>query len=309
MKKIILDVDTGIDDALGILLAISSDDIDLMGITTVSGNIDVDSSTNNTLRVLTLIGKVDEVNVYKGATKPMNRNARYATEVHGNSGMANQLLDIDVNYKHLMSAEDFIIKTVKENPNEITIVMTAPETNLAQALKKAPEIESMIKEVIIMGGVVTGKGNESPVAEYNIAIDPEAADIVFNSKFKVSMVGLDVTKKALLTDSHIDRISDDSTVKEFVRNVTKPYMDRFMIDNGVHGCAIHDPLAVAVAFRDDLVEFEHKYVAVETSSTYCDGMTICDFDNRWGKEPNVHVGLKIYDERFLDMFIEHMNKL
>lgn len=309
MKKIILDVDTGIDDALGILLAISSDEIDLMGITTVSGNIDVDSSTNNTLRVLTLIGKVDEVNVYKGATKPMNRNARYATEVHGNSGMANQLLDIDVNYKNIMSAEDFIIKTVKENPNEITIVMTAPETNLAQALKKAPEIESLIKEVIIMGGVVTGKGNESPVAEYNIAIDPEAADIVFNSKFKVSMVGLDVTKKALLTDSHIDRISDDSTVKEFVRNVTKPYMDRFMIDNGVHGCAIHDPLAVAVAFRDDLVEFEHKYVAVETSSTYCDGMTICDFDNRWGKEPNVHVGLKIYDERFLDMFIEHMNKL
>lgn len=309
MKKLILDVDTGIDDALGILLANSADGIELMGITTVSGNIDVDSATNNTLRVLTLIGKADEVNVYKGATKPLKRNARYATEVHGNSGMANQLLDLDIEYNHIMDADDYMIKTIKENPNEITIVMTGPETNLAQALKKSPEIEPLIKEVIIMGGVVTGKGNESPVAEYNIAIDPEAADIVFNSSFKVYMVGLDVTKKALLTDAHIDRMSDDSTVKDFVRNVTKPYMDRFMIDNGIHGCAIHDPLAVAVAFRDDLIEFEHRYVAVETNSTYCDGMTICDFDNRWGKEPNVHIGLNVDAEKFLSMFIEHMDKL
>lgn len=308
MKKVILDVDTGIDDALGILLAIVSKEINLMGITTVSGNIDVESSTLNTLRVLKLIDKTDEVGVYMGATQPLKRNTRYATEVHGSTGMADQLLDLDVEYKHKMDAEDFIIKTIKENPNEITIVMTAPETNLANALAKAPEIEDMIKEVIIMGGVVGGKGNESPVAEFNIAIDPEAAHTVFNGSYDFTMIGLDVTKKALLTEDDIKKISDTSIVKKFISDVTKVYMDRYFLDNGIHGCAIHDPLAVAVAIDSSLVETEHKFIAIERSSEYCDGMTICDFDNKWGKEPNAHVALRVDRERFINFFIDRMSQ-
>ncbi|MGB3368338.1 MAG: nucleoside hydrolase [Acidaminobacteraceae bacterium] len=308
MKKVILDVDTGIDDALGILLAIISPEIDLMGITTVSGNIDVESSTLNTLRVLKLIDKTDEVGVYMGATKPLSRSIRYATEVHGSTGMADQLLDFDVKYKHIMDAEDFIIKTVKENPGEITIVMTAPETNLARAFAKAPEIEDMIKEVIIMGGVVGGKGNESPVAEFNIAIDPEAAHIVFNGNYDLTMIGLDVTKKALLTEDDIAKITETSRVKKFIGDVTKIYMDRFFLDNGIHGCAIHDPLAVAVAIDSSLVETEHKFIVIERNSEYCDGMTICDFDGRWGKKPNVHVALAVDSERFINFFIDRMSR-
>lgn len=308
MKKVILDVDTGIDDALGILLAIISPEIELMGITTVSGNIDVESSTLNTLRVLKLIDKTDEVGVYMGATKPLKRSTRYATEVHGSTGMADQLLDLDVEYKHIMDADDFIIKTVKENPGEITIVMTAPETNLANAFAKAPEIESMIKEVVIMGGVVDGKGNESPVAEFNIAIDPEAAHIVFNGNYDFTMIGLDVTKKAILTVDDIAKISDDSRVKKFIGDVTKVYMDRYFIDNAIRGCAIHDPLAVAVAIDKSLVETEHKFIAIERNSEYCDGMTVCDFDGKWGKTPNAKVALKVDKERFIDFFISRMNQ-
>lgn len=308
MKKVILDVDTGIDDALGILLAIISPEIELMGITTVSGNIDVESSTLNTLRVLKLIDKTNEVGVYMGATKPLTRKTRYATEVHGSTGMADQLLDLDVKYNHIMNAEDFIIKTIRENPGEITIVMTAPETNLANALAKDPEIENMISEVIVMGGVVSGKGNESPVAEFNIAIDPEAAHIVFNGSYDFTMIGLDVTKKALLTSDDIAKISDDSKVKKFIGDVTKLYMNRYFLDNGIYGCAIHDPLAVAVAIDKTLVKTEDKFIAIERNSEYCDGMTICDFDDRWGKIANAKVALEVDKTRFIDLFINRMSQ-
>lgn len=306
MKKIILDVDTGIDDALGILLALGSKTLDVLGITTVSGNIDVRSATLNTLRVLSLINKIKDVPVYEGAKKPLVRSPRYAVEVHGASGMADQLLELPVSYENEMLAEDFMINQIKANPGEVTIVMTGPQTNLALALEKAPEIESLIDQVIVMGGVVSGRGNESPVAEFNIAIDPEAADRVFNASFKTTMVGLDVTKKALLTQAHIASLKD-SAVKTFLENVTKPYMDKFFIDNGSHGCAIHDPMAVAVAIDQTLITAPHKYLAVECNSDYCDGMTICDFDGKWGKKPNVHVALEVDAARFLSMFLSAMD--
>jgi purine nucleosidase len=305
-KKVILDVDTGIDDAIGIILAATAPEIELLGITTVSGNIDLESATRNTLRVLKLLGKED-VKVYKGAESPLMRSIRYAVEVHGSSGLADQLEDIDVSYNESIEAWDFIKQMALQYPNEITLIMTGPQTNLALTLQKYPEVEKQLKEVIVMGGTVKDKGNESPVAEFNIAIDPEAAEQVFDSSLKVTMIGLDVTKKALLKRAHFEGLKKDSPVAAFVMNVTKQYMDRFYIDNGIYGCAMHDPLAVTMAITPELVKTYPYYVAVETQSRFCDGQTICDFDNRWGKDPNVYVGLEVDSPAFIDFLIARIN--
>lgn len=304
MKKIILDVDTGIDDAIAIILATRSPELEVMGITTVSGNIDLESATRNTLRVLTLLGKENEVNVYKGAEKPLKRAIRYAVEIHGKSGMAGQLENIDVTHRETKSAIDFIIETIKAYPHEITMIMTGPETNFALALEKAPEIAQLVKAIVVMGGVVDGRGNESPVAEFNIAIDPEAANAVFNCGAEVTMVGLDVTKKALLTKAHFEGLDESSKVSSFVMNVTHSYMERFYLDNGVYGCAMHDPLAVATCIDPTLVVAKPYYVGVETNSIFCDGQTVCDFAGRWQKAPNVKVALEVDSERFLKLLIE-----
>ncbi len=314
MKKIILDVDTGIDDAIGIMLACASPELDVQAITTVSGNIDLESATRNTLRVLKIIGH-ENVPVYAGERAPLKRNVRYATEIHGSTGLAGQLTDVEVNDKlqNVLSSEtsaiDFMIDTIKNNRNEITVIMTGPETNFAKAMEREPEIQNWVKEIIIMGGAADMRGNESPVAEFNIAIDPEAAHRVFSSNAKVTMVGLDVTTRALLTRDRIDEITGNKAVRDFVYGATYDYMERFHQKNGVYGCCMHDPLAVSLSVDPNLVKTLHRFVGVETNSNYCDGMTVCDFDNRWGKEPNVHVAMDIDPKVFIDFLIERLNKL
>lgn len=307
-KKVILDVDTGIDDAIGIILAATAPEIELLGITTVSGNIDLESATRNTLRVLKLINRQDTVSVYKGSEKPLSRDIRYAVEVHGQSGLAGQLEDIPVEHNETKPAWVFYNEMAAMNPGEITLIMTGPQTNLALALQKYPELRGRIKEVIVMGGAVKEKGNESPTAEFNIAIDPEAAEYVFSSGMQVTMIGLDVTKKSLLKREHFEGLNPESPVAQFVMNVTKQYMDRFFIDNGIYGCAMHDPLAVTMGIQPGFVTTVPYFVGVETKSQYCDGQTVCDFDNRWGKAPNVHVGMAVDSEGFIAFLIDRINK-
>lgn len=314
MKKIILDVDTGIDDAIGIMVACASEELDIQAITTVSGNIDLESATRNTLRVLKLINRF-EIPVYAGEKAPLKRSVRYATEIHGSTGLAGQLPDIDVQERLSnvlasdKSAIDIIIETIKENKNEITVVMTGPETNFAKAMEREPEIQDWVKEIIIMGGAADIRGNESPVAEFNIAIDPEAAEMVFGSRAKVTMVGLDVTTRALLTRDRISEITSNEAVKDFVHGATYDYMERYHKKHGVYGCCMHDPLAVSLAINPDLVSTVHRFVGVETRSQYCDGMTVCDFDGRWNKDANVHVAIDIDPKVFIDFMIDRLNRL
>lgn len=306
-SKVILDVDTGIDDAIGIMLAATAPELEVLGITTVSGNIDLESATKNTLRVLALIKR--EIKVYPGELKPLRRNIRYATEVHGASGLAGQLEEMLCSPAQSQHAVDFIIETVKANPHEVTIICTGPQTNLAMALRRAPEIKALIHKVIVMGGAVAVKGNESPVAEFNIAIDPEAAYEVFESGMDVTMIGLDVTKRALLKREHFEGLNQELEASQFVMAVTKQYMDRFFLDNGIYGCAMHDPLAVTMAIRPEFVKTAFHYVAVEHQSQFCDGQTVCDFDNRWQKSPNVKVGMEVDSESFIAFLIERINQI
>lgn len=307
-KKVILDVDTGIDDAIGIILAATAPEIELLGITTVSGNIDLESATRNTLRVLKLINQYDSVPVYKGSEKPLCRDIRYAVEVHGQSGLAGQLEHVEVEHREEKLAWAFYKEMTDLYPGEITLIMTGPQTNLALALQKYPDIKHQFKEVIVMGGAVKEKGNESPTAEFNIAIDPEAAEQVFSSGMQVTMIGLDVTKKSLLKREHFDGLNQASPVAQFVMNVTKQYMDRFYMDNGIYGCAMHDPLAVTMGIKPEFVTTIPYFVGVETNSHYCDGQTVCDFDNRWGKTPNVQVGMAVDSEGFIAFLIDRINQ-
>ncbi|MCY9668648.1 nucleoside hydrolase [Paenibacillus alginolyticus] len=303
-KKVILDVDTGVDDALGILLAVRSGNMDVLGITTVNGNVSLDQATKNTCKILQLLGMEEKIPVVKGADKPLMRASHFEHHVHGNDGLGGALSDMPVHMQTTAGhASDFIVNQVREHVGEVTLVMTAPLTNLALAVMKHPDLIHQVKEVIVMGGVVQGFGNITPTAEYNMYVDPEAAKIVFQAGFpSLTLVGLDVTRKALLTDEHIRELGD-SPIARYVQESTANYMKRYYERNGVRACALHDPLAVGVALNKQLVTTRHYYVDVETRSELCDGQTVCDFQNRLSKEANVHVCMDVSADEFLQLFI------
>lgn len=303
-KKVILDVDTGVDDALGILLAVLSGQLEVLGITTVNGNVSLEQATVNTCKILQLAGRERDIPVVMGADKPLMRERVFEHRVHGQDGLGGALKDMPVRKKPEEGhAVDFILEQVRSFPGEVTLVMTAPLTNLALAVMKHPELVHEVKEVIIMGGVVQGFGNVTPTAEYNMYVDPEAAKIVLKAGFpSVTLVGLDVTRKALLTEEHIRAIGD-SPIGRYVKESTADYMQRYFERNGVRACALHDPLAVGVALNRGLVVTRHHYVDVETRSELCDGQTVCDFQNRLSREPNVHVCLDVEADEFLGLFV------
>jgi purine nucleosidase len=307
-KKLLLDVDTGVDDAIGIILAATAPEIQLMGITTVSGNIDLASATVNTLRVLKLLEKEGHYPVHMGASSPIKRPVRYATEVHGASGLSGQLQEIPVEIPQGTAAEDFMIEVIDEHPGEITLVLTAPHTNFAKALEKRPDLGERLREIIFMGGVAEGRGNESPRGEFNIAIDPEAADRVLNCGAKITMIGLDVTEKALLRRKDLEALDSGNPVVNFIKLVTADYMKRYYNSHGEYACLMHDPLAVSVAIDPGLVTTAHHFVAVETASTYCDGETVCDFNGYFQKPPNVHVALTLNQPKFLSFLLDRITK-
>ncbi|TDF99522.1 nucleoside hydrolase [Paenibacillus piri] len=306
--KVILDVDTGVDDALGILLAIRSGEMDILGITTVNGNVSLEQATVNTCKILQLAGG-EHIPVVKGADRPILRNTHFEHRVHGKDGLGGALKDMPVHKQaEDEHAVDFIIEQVRRYPGEVTLVMTAPLTNLALAVMKYPELVRQVKEVVVMGGVVQGFGNVTPTAEYNMYVDPEAAKLVFKAGFSsLTLVGLDVTRKALLTEEHIASLGD-SPLARYVRESTADYMQRYYERNGVWACALHDPLAVGVVLNRELVTVKSYYVDVETRSELCDGQTVCDFQNRLSQEANVHVCLDVAADAFLRLFIRVLRR-
>lgn len=308
MEKIIIDVDTGIDDALAILYAVQSKELDIVGITTVCGNVPVDLVTVNTKKVLKLLDS--NIKVYKGASQPLLREPFYEFRVHGENGIGGTLNDIEVPLDiEELSAVDFIIEKAKQLKGELSIVTVAPLTNLALAIRKEPEIVRWIKQVVIMGGLVSeaGTGNTLPTSEFNIFADAEAAKIVFHSGIPMTLVSLDVTRKVMLTEHHIEQLKG-SRFYEFVKDSTEVFRTFTYENYGENGCALHDPLAVAVLIDESLVKTKEVYVDVETKSEISYGQTICDFQNLLGKEPNMKICLDVNHETFLQRFIEYLKR-
>ncbi|USK92678.1 nucleoside hydrolase [Rossellomorea marisflavi] len=301
-RKLILDVDTGIDDAIGIILAVKSREFDLLGITTVNGNVSLDQATDNTLKVLDLLGETN-LSVIKGADAPLIRPHFFEHGVHGEDGLGGELKDILPSRPAEEGfAPDFIINSILNFPHEVTLVMTGPLTNLALAIKKCPQIVHYVKEVIFMGGVVKGPGNVTPTAEFNMVVDPEAVKIVLHAGFNdITQVGLDVTRHAILKEDHIQAI-ENPVIREYIDNSTAQYRKRYFKRNGVDGCAMHDPLAVAVAIDKSLVKTEDFFVDVETRSELCDGQLVCDFQNRLEQDRNLSVCTEVDEAAFLRLF-------
>ncbi|MFT8320931.1 MAG: nucleoside hydrolase [Bacillus sp. (in: firmicutes)] len=306
-RKLILDVDTGIDDAIGILLAIKSNEFDVLGITTVNGNVSLDNATLNTCKILDLL-KVEDIPVIKGAESPIMRKPFFEHRIHGEDGLGGALKDVPITNKYSEGfAPDFIINSILSFSGEVTLVLTGPLTNLALAVKKCPQITKHVKEVIFMGGVIKGVGNVTPTSEFNTFVDPEAAKIVLHAGFdSILQVGLDVTRKALLTEEHI-QLLEDKKLADYINESTSDYQQKYMERYGIRACAMHDPLAVGIALNRNLVSSQKHYVDVETKSELCDGQLICDFQNRLKRPANLQVCLQVDSEAFFELFITVLN--
>jgi purine nucleosidase len=309
ITKMILDVDTGIDDALALLYALKSENIRLEGITTVFGNVSVDQATTNTLRVIELVGAPYDIPVVKGTDRPLVREwGGPVTYIHGANGIGDYDLPDPTQNAVEEYAPDFIVRKVNESPGELTLVFVGRMTNLAIALAKDPSIASKVKRLVFMGGALRAPGNASAVAEANMAGDPEAAHRVFGSGMPMTMVGLDVTMQAILTPQHVERLKAmaaavNARMVDFVEHILHFYFDAYQNNNGIYGAAMHDPLAVAVAIDPSLVTTEDHFVKVETLGRLSSGATLADLRNP-PAITNCSVCVGVDSERFINQLIE-----
>jgi inosine-uridine nucleoside N-ribohydrolase len=284
IKHVLLDVDTGIDDSVAILYALKSPEIRVVGICTGFGNTDVVQATDNTLRLIQLANPSYEVPVAVGASGPLTRHWEEGPviEVHGNNGIGDAELTASGQRPLDESAADFIVRQANERPGELILVTLGRLTNLAVALEKDPSICGKFKSVVMMGGTVSAPGNVTPVSEANFYGDPEAAALVFDSNLDLTVVGLDVTSKTLLTAQHLDLLAryappENRTMVNYLETSLSYYMSFYQRVNRLIGaCPVHDPLALLVAIDPSLVKMQTMNAAIECNGTYTTGMVVTD---------------------------------
>ena len=276
-RRIILDCDPGHDDAVAIILAGGNDKIDLLGITTVGGNQTLPKVTRNALSVLR-VARLTEVPVYAGCARPLVRRVEVAEAILGDSGLDGVELPEPIDSVGDQHAVDFIIDTVMANePHTVTLVPTGPLTNIALAVRKEPRLAERVQEVVLMGGGYH-TGNWSAVAEFNIKIDPEAAHIVFNEKWPLTMVGLDLTHQALATPEVEDDIrAIGSECSEFVLGLLGFFREAYKGEQGFDNPPVHDPCAVAYLIDPRVVSTRKVPLDVELNGSLTVGMTVADF--------------------------------
>jgi len=310
MKKMIIDADTGIDDALAILYALKSPSIKVEGITTVFGNINVDQATDNTLRIIALAAPAYDVPVAKGAGKPLRRGKpEFGTHVHGANGIGNVEVAASAQQPLDEEAADFILRKSEELAGELILVTLGRLTNLAHAIQKDPSVCGRIKHVYVMGGAVGVPGNITPVSEANIWGDPEAAELVIASGVPLTMVGLDVTMKTLLTGEQLDRLrqscgEENAGVVDFIRESHRFYFDFYRSSNYfIDAAPIHDPLTVLVAEDPSIVTTQLMNVKVVCDSELCAGMTVADLRRRSLVGSPIHVCTEVNDSLAVDRLL------
>ena len=306
--RIIIDTDPGVDDALTFLLALSSPQIKLEALTTTQGNVTVDKATRNALAVLELAG-ASHIPVAQGSVLPLIQPLRASAFVHGESGVGSSKLPEPKNKPIDQHAVDFLIQKVLAEPGEISIFPIGPLTNIAMAIRKEPRFAQSVKELVIMGGAIREGGNMSPLAEFNIYVDPHAAHIVFHLGIPITLIPLDVTHQCILRQEHIDRLLQiKSPISKFIADAMQDYME-FSLSRGQAGCALHDPLTLATILAPELLSLSEYYVDVDISGGVSMGNTFADFFNISKKSANMKVALDVRGDDFVELFLQQMELL
>lgn len=312
MKRVLLDCDTGVDDSLAVLLAMRSPELSVEAITTVGGNTHVDHAARNTLLTLELLGSDDLPPVAKGEAGPLERPLFTAPEVHGGDGLGGvtRILEPDGSRRYPdprpgldpRHGVDLLLDTIGRFPDELTLIATGPLTNVARAIIRNPARMRRLREILIMGGVFRAYGNTTPVSEFNIFVDPHAAQLVFDFEVPAALVPLDVTEQVCLMRSEVDAVEVEGRLARFVRDVTHEYTEYHTRHDGFEGCYLHDPITVALAIDPTLLESVEAHVQVETAGDVALGQTVADLRPGRSTRTNARVCTGIDVERFLALF-------
>ncbi len=310
-RKIIIDTDPGQDDAVAILLALASpDELEVLGITAVAGNVGLKQNAINALKVVELSGRKD-IPVHAGCSRPLQRHLVTAEHVHGKTGLDGPDLPEPAIRLQDQHGVDFIIDTaLKLHEGSLDLCTLGPLTNIAMALVKAPEIANKIRHVTMMGGAYFEVGNITPAAEFNIYVDPEAADIVFNSGIPITVASLDVTHKALVTPERVEalRALNNKTGNAIADMLT--FSERFDLRKyGWPGAPLHDPLVIAHLLAPELFTGRQINVSIETKSELTRGMSVADYWQVTDRPKNAFFLDKIDDEGFFHLLFERLKRL
>jgi inosine-uridine nucleoside N-ribohydrolase len=307
-KPVILDVDPGHDDAVALMLACGHPGLDLLAVTTVAGNVPLEKTTHNTLRVLSLVGCTD-VPVGVGASEPLERPLHTAEDIHGESGLdgPEEIPEADFG-PDARGAVALISDTVRASPEPVTLVPVGPLTNIAVFLREHPGLKDRIARISLMGGSM-GHGNTTPAAEFNIYVDPEAAHEVFESGLHITMSGLDVTHQVGAGPDERERLRATGRVGGVVAGFLDYFAATYEDVFGFESPPLHDPVAVAAVLEPGLLKTRPMRVDIERGSDLTRGETVCDLHGVTGRTPNVEVGIEIDREGFFGMLYEALGRL
>ena len=303
---VIIDCDPGHDDAIALVLALASPELDVKAVTSSAGNQTPDKTLRNVLRMLTLLKRPD-IPVAGGALKPLMRELIIADNVHGESGLDGPALPEPGFAAQSCTAVELMANILRDSVEPVTIVATGPQTNVALLLNSHPELHAKIERIVIMGGAMV-LGNWQPAVEFNIYVDPEAAEIVFQSGLPVVMAGLDVTHKAQI---HVEDIERFRRIGNPISTIVAELLDFFLEYHkdekwGFVGAPLHDPCTIAWLLKPEMFTTIERWVGVETQGKYTQGMTVVDFYNLTGKQPNATVMLDVDRQAFVDLLAERL---
>lgn len=307
MEKLILDCDPGHDDAIAILMAGLDESLELLGITTVAGNSYLENTTMNALKVVEMAGL--DVAVYPGCSKPLLRDQIVAPEIHGSSGLEGAELPEPERKPEEKHAVDFIAEMVRKHPGEINLVATGPLTNVALFIIRYPDLLGKLKRIVMMAGGIAF-GNVTPVAEFNVYADPEAANVVLRSSVEKVMAPLDVTHQAIMTAEEIQRLRDTgSHILQTLADLLEFFRSTYLSTFGIDGAVLHDPCAVMYLIDPSVFEWEDLYMEVELDGNLTYGQTVADIWKTMKMEPNVRVLKKINRDAFFNRLFRDLEKL
>jgi purine nucleosidase len=313
-RKVIIDTDTGIDDAMGVVYGLLAPELDVLAITTIFGNVDVGKTTRNSAVILETLGCTN-VPLAKGAAKGLLGTPHFNPEVHGEDGAGNANFPEPSLRPVAEYAAQLIIEIVRANPGQVTLLGLGPLTNFALAAALDPELPALVDQVVWMGGAVGAPGNVTPVAEADASHDPEAAAIVLKAGWPVTAVGLDVTDNTLFRDADLQKLQKArSPAARYIARIVPFYMDFYAQLLGEHACAMHSPLAVAIAAHPQLVTSRLQVpMSVELTGTYTRGMTVADRRpgqdseaRQWMTAPLVDYPTDVDRDRFLQLFLDRV---